>query len=84
MPERRGITIHFMDGTKMKLDFPKQVEKPSALKLKEILSARHLVAETEGVLLVFPFDNIKYIEAFPAPAALPDFAIHGASIASER
>ena len=68
----------------MKLDFPKQVEKASAIKLKEILSAKHLVAECEGVMLVFPFDNIKYIEAFPAPDALPEFAIRGASVASDR
>ena len=81
MPERRGITIHFIDGTKMKLDFPKQAERQSVIKLKEILAARHLVAETEGVLLVFPVDNIKYIEAFPAPSQLPEFAIRGASIA---
>jgi len=82
--ERRGITIYFIDGSKMKLDFPKQTlnEVGTALKLKEILAARQLIAEVDGVLLVIPFDNIKYIEAHPAPAKLPEYIIKGASIAN--
>ena len=84
MTERRGITIYFIDGSKMKLDFPKQTlnEVGTALKLKEILAARQLIAEVDGVLLVIPFDNIKYIEAHPAPAKLPEYIIKGASIAN--
>jgi len=82
--ERRGITIYFIDGSKMKLDFPKQTlnEVGTALKLKEILAARQLIAEVDGVLLVIPFDNIKYIEAHPAPAKLPEYIIKGASVAN--
>jgi 2-C-methyl-D-erythritol 4-phosphate cytidylyltransferase len=82
--ERRGITIYFIDGSKMKLDFPKQTlnEVGTALKLKEVLAARQLIAEVDGVLLVIPFDNIKYIEAHPAPAKLPEYIIKGASIAN--
>ena len=84
MTERRGITIYFIDGSKMKLDFPKQTlnEVGTALKLKEVLAARQLIAEVDGVLLVIPFDNIKYIEAHPAPAKLPEYIIKGASIAN--
>jgi hypothetical protein len=84
VPERRGITIYFIDGSKMRFDFPKQTlnEVGTALKLKEVLNARHIVAEVDGVLLVIPFDNIKYIEAHPAPAKLPEYILKGASIAS--
>lgn len=82
MTDQRGITIHFIDGTKMKLEFPKQTlnEVGTAIKLKEVLAARQLVAEVDGVLLVIPFDNIKYIQAHPAPKKLPEYIIKGASI----
>jgi hypothetical protein len=82
--ERRGITIYFIDGSKVRLDFPKQTlnEIGAALKLKEVLAARHLVAEVDGVLLVFPFENVKYIEAHPAPSKLPEYIIKGATLAS--
>jgi len=84
MAERRGITIYFIDGSKIKLDFPKQTptEAAAAIKLKEILGARQLIAEVDGVLLVFPFENIKYIEAHPAPSKLPEYILRGATIPS--
>jgi len=83
MPERRGLTIYFVDGTKIKLDYPRQAASEGAtmIKLKEILASRQLLAEVDGVLLVFPFESIKYIEAHPAPAKLPEHTIRGASIA---
>jgi hypothetical protein len=82
--ERRGITIYFVDGSKLRLDFPKQTlnETGTVLKLKEILAARQLVAEVDGVLLVIPFDNVRYIEAHPAPSKLPEYIIRGATIPS--
>jgi hypothetical protein len=83
MDERRGLTVYFTDGTKMRIDYPKQTpnEIAALLKVKEILAARHLLVEVDGALLMFPFDNIRYIEAHPAPAQLPDYAIKGATIA---
>ena len=77
-------TIYFIDGSKLRLDFPKQTlnEAGTALKLKEVLTARQIVAEVDGVLLVIPFDNVKYIEAHPAPAKLPEYILKGASIAN--
>jgi hypothetical protein len=84
VPERRGITIYFIDGSKIRLDFPKQTQNEigAVLKLKEVLAARNLIAEVDGVLLVFPFENIKYIEAHPAPSKLPEYIIKGATIAA--
>ena len=84
MTERRGITIHFIDGSKFSLDFPKQTlnEIGTVLKMKEILAARHLVAQVDGALLVIPFENVKYIQAHPAPAELPEYVIKSATVSS--
>ena len=82
MKARRGLTIHFIDGTKMSLNFPPQAENEYAavLKLKELLKTRQLLVEVDGALLVIPFENIKYIQAYPAPPKLPETAITAASV----
>jgi hypothetical protein len=79
--EKRGIVIHFMDGSTKTLEFPKQApdDQTQAHRLKEALEARSLVIEAEGALVVIPFDNIKYLQAYPSPAKLPEFTIRGAS-----
>ena len=79
----RGLTIYFMDGKSMKLDFPKQTlnEWGAAIKIKEVLGQPHLLAEVDGMLLIFPFANIKYIAGYPAPSQLPEHTIRGATIA---
>ena len=82
MSEKRGIIIHFMDGSKKLLEFPQQVadsDASAAAKLKEALEARKLVIEAEGALIVIPFDNIKYLQVYPAPKKLPAGVIRGAS-----
>jgi len=82
MSEKRGIIIHFMDGTKKLLEFPQQIadsDAAAAAKMKEALESRHLILEAEGALLVIPFENIKYIQSYPAPKKLPSNAIRGAS-----
>jgi hypothetical protein len=83
MSERRGLTIFFTDGTKMQLDYPRQTPNDIAtlLKVKEILASRQLLVECDGVLLMFPFENIKYLEAHPAPKDLPGHTIRGATVA---
>jgi hypothetical protein len=81
MTDKRELTIHYMDGSKMKLEFPQQAptEGAAVIKLKEALAARHVVVEADGALLIIPFENIKYIQSYPAPAKLPDNAIRAAS-----
>jgi hypothetical protein len=81
MKEQRGITIHFTDGTKKLLEFPQQLadnDVAAAAKLKEALEARHLLIEAEGALIVIPFENVKYLQVYPAPKKLPAYAIRGA------
>jgi hypothetical protein len=78
----RGMTIHFTDGSKKTLEFPRQIaetDSTMALRIKDALEARHIVLEAEGALIVIPFDNVKYVQVHPAPKKLPPGVIKGAS-----
>jgi hypothetical protein len=80
--QKRSMVIHFVDGTRKVLEFPQQIadsDAAAAAKIKEALDSRHLVIEAEGALLVIPFENVKYIQSYPAPKKLPPQAIRGAS-----
>ena len=79
---KRGMVIHFTDGSKKTLEFPQQMadaDSTAALRIKDALEARHLVLEAEGALIVIPFDNVKYLQVHPAPKKLPPGVIKGAS-----
>jgi len=83
MDKQRGLTIYFTDGSKLKLDFPQQTDSDSAalMKLKEINKDRQLMIEVDGALLLIPFENIKYMQLYPAaPDRLPPNVVRGASI----
>jgi len=69
----RGLTIHFNDGSKMSLAFPRQADSDAAalLKLDDVLKKRYMMFETEGTLLMVPFENVKYLQLFPAPENIP-------------
>jgi hypothetical protein len=80
--EKRGMIIHFVDGTRKTLEFPQQIADSDAAmaeKLKGILSARNLTIEADGALIVIPLENVKYIQSYPAPKKLPAGVIRGAS-----
>jgi len=82
MAAERRLIIHFTDGSKKTLEFPQQVadaDATLAARLKEALEARHLVLEADGALIVIPFENIRYLQAYPAPKKLPTYAIKGAT-----
>jgi hypothetical protein len=80
MAEPRRLIIHFVDGSKKLLEFPQQVaDATMAARLQEALEARHLVIEADGALIVIPFENIRYLQAYPAPKKLPSYAIKGAT-----
>lgn len=78
----RGITIYFMDGSKMSVDFPKQVgnDEYIPMRAERVLEKDLLFIEVDGAVLGIPFANIKYFQIYPAPSKLPDFVIKGASI----
>jgi hypothetical protein len=80
--DKRGMIIHFTDGTKKTLEFPQQLaegDANAAAKIKEALEARHLTLEAEGALIVIPLENVKYLQVYPAPKKLPSGVIKGAS-----
>lgn len=82
MAEQRRLIIHFVDGSQKLLEFPQQIadgDATMAARLNEALEARHLVIEADGSLVVIPFENISYLQAWPAPKKLPSYAIKGAS-----
>lgn len=85
------LTLHFVDGSKLSLEFPEQAANPAArkIKLEDFMTSKHLVVEAEGSVLIFPVANIKYMSlstpmlgAKGAGAALPRHAIVGARIRS--
>jgi len=83
MKDQRGLTIHFNDGSKVSLDFPKQTqnEAAAALKLEDVLKNRYMLFEAEGTLLLVPFENVKYLQLYPAPNNVQGHTyIRGASI----
>jgi len=83
MAPKRGLTIHFNDGTSLTVEFPDQALNEYARNImrQEILKQRMLTIGADGALLYIPFENIKYVTVFPAPPDTPKFAIQGASIA---
>jgi hypothetical protein len=82
MADERGMIIHFTDGTKMDVTFPKQTqfEETVSVRLEKLLDKPALLVEADGALLLFPFSNIKYLQVYPAPPKLPEYVIKGASI----
>jgi hypothetical protein len=82
MPDKRGVTIHFNDGSKLSLEFPKQTANEAAvlLKLDDVLKKRQMLFEADGALLMIPFDNVRYVQLYPAPKAISGHTyIKGAS-----
>ena len=81
MKTKRYATIHFIDGTQLTLDFPKQTDDSNvASKLQKLLDQPCLTIEADGALLTIPMTSIKYIQSHPSPASLPDFVIQGATL----
>ncbi len=81
MSEKRYAVIHFTDGTKLTLDFPKQGEDVNVVKkMQKLMDSPVLMIEADGTLLTIPMSSIKYIQSHPRPNILPDIVITGASI----
>ena len=82
MSDERGMIVHFTDGSKLKLSFPKQVKTDEAvsIRLEKLLDKPALMVQADGALLSIPFSSIKYLQVYPVPGGLPDYVIKGASI----
>jgi hypothetical protein len=64
MEDSRGLTITFMDGTKISFGFPQQGLNAAAkqLKVEEFLKSPFLMVIADGSLMMFPVGNIKSIQ----------------------
>jgi hypothetical protein len=82
MNHERGLEIHFVDGTKIKISFPVQAlnEMAALLRLEEIIRERQIIVEADGAVMIIPFENIKYVRVSPAQGQLPGYSIRGASV----
>lgn len=62
--EQRGLTISFMDGSKVSFGFPQQGANAAAkqLKLEEFMKSPYLMVIADGALTLFPVANIKSIQ----------------------
>jgi len=64
MQANRGLTIHFMDGSKVSFGFPEQGPNVAAkqVKFEEFVKSQFLMVIADGVLMAFPIANIKSIQ----------------------
>ncbi len=76
----RTITIQFTNGDKVSLEFPDQEVDPHRWsRLSErLFSQQYLMFELSGAMVMYPVQNIRAIQVYPAPELLPDFCIRGA------
>jgi hypothetical protein len=83
MEERRGITIHFNDGSKLSASFPKQASNEFAamMKIDDVLKKRYILMEADDTFMMIPFENVRYIQIYPAPKEVPNHTyIKGVSL----
>jgi hypothetical protein len=76
-------TIHFIDGTRLNITYPRLKGKNSlgvAAAVGKAINSDKLAIATSNKLLVIPTRNIKYIEINPLPDSLPDTIIRDAEI----
>jgi hypothetical protein len=62
--DARGLTITFMDGSKVSYSFPQQGANAAAkqIKIEELLRNPFLLVLGDGVLTLYPVVNIKSIQ----------------------
>lgn len=82
MEDKKRLTIHFMDGSEMNINFKPQHHDSAtiAAAIEKAAESNKLVIEIEGILYVYPYSNIKYLRVSPSPEILPETAIKGAQI----
>jgi hypothetical protein len=75
--------IHFTDGTKLSLRYPRQMGKNSlgvADQVRKALESERLFVEVKGTLLLIPLHQVRYVEITPAPDSLPPGVVRGAEL----
>ena len=66
----KHLYLHFTDGQRLSLRFPRQQDDPAevARSIRQQLDTPYLSVEVDGDLLLIPRDSIKYLQISPAPA----------------
>ena len=87
MDPNRGLTVHFIDGSKVSYAFADEGANDAArqLRLEEFLKSPYLMVIVDGVFTMLPVANIKAIQ-MPVnetmkKVSLPKHAIRGATLA---
>ena len=82
MADKRFLTIHFTDGSKLSVTFPKQTDEnyQIASRVQKALDANQLAIEIGDEFFVIPMNNIKYLQVNPRPEILPDSVIRGGAL----
>lgn len=87
MNAEQGLTVTFMDGSKVSYAFPDQAPNEAArqLRLEEFMKSPFLMIIADGMFTLLPVANIKAIQ-MPVnenmkKVALPKHVIKGATLA---
>ncbi|MFC1824344.1 hypothetical protein ACFL9T_16670 [Thermodesulfobacteriota bacterium] len=80
--EKRFLTIHYVNGTTQKFEFPIQPDETlsGAARVKELLAGNQLIIELEDRVLIIPFQSIQSIEVSPPPEKMPATALRNARL----
>ena len=85
MANERFLTLHFIDGSKLSVTFPKQADALYKIvnNVQKVLEADKLAIEIGGELFVIPMNNIKYMQVNPVPEKIPETVIRGGVLKNE-
>lgn len=74
------VTIHLIHGdpVKFRAELTDAEMLSKADDIEYMLNRYALGLELDGKLVVIPYNNIKYLEAYPAPPNLPIFMVRRA------
>jgi len=79
MEQDRFLTVYFLDGSDMSINFPKQPGNPLLLakRVQAALDADQVTIEIDGQLMMIPKSSVKYMTVSPVPEELPETIIQG-------
>jgi hypothetical protein len=82
--ELARLIIHFTDGTSLDAAAPRQATDPMRVlqNVRRAMESDKLMVEIDGQLFLIPLNNVKYVQLSPAPDALPEGVIRGATLVS--
>ena len=84
MDQDRFLTVYFLDGSDISINFPKQPGNPLLLakRVQAALDADQFTIEIDGELMMIPKSSVKYMTVSPVPEELPETVIRGGKIVS--